>query len=93
MVATILFAHGWVHLVFLLRIPARGSPEARADNPFDMDRSGLIGRGADSRLVHSVGAVLAVVMFAALATAALAVLGWLVLSTRHNGGHGLRVGS
>ncbi|MGV9666319.1 hypothetical protein ACWDUL_36190 [Nocardia niigatensis] len=75
LVAAILFAHGWVHLVFLLRIPARGSA---ADNPFDMDRSWLIGRGVDSRLVHSVGAVLAVVTFAALAAAALAVLGWLV---------------
>ncbi|HEX6233735.1 MAG TPA: hypothetical protein VFZ63_11480 [Jiangellaceae bacterium] len=78
LVAAILFAHGWVHLVFLLPSTQRGSAETGADNPFDMDRSWLIERGADSRLVHSVGAVLAVVTFAAFAGAALAVVGWLI---------------
>ncbi|BEK85880.1 hypothetical protein [Nocardia seriolae] len=77
LVAAILFAHGWAHLVFLLPTP-RGSSTANADNPFDMDRSWLIGRGVHSRFVHSMGAMLAVVTFAALAAAALAVLGWLV---------------
>ncbi len=78
LVAAILFAHGWVHLVFLLPISGGDSPDAGADNPFDMDRSWLIARCADSRLVHSVGAVLAVVTFLAFAAAALAVLGWLI---------------
>jgi hypothetical protein len=78
LVATILFAHGWVHLVFLISGTERGSTDNGADNPFDMDRSWLIERGADSRLVHSVGAVLAVVTFVAFAAAALAVAGWLV---------------
>ena len=78
LVAAILFAHGWVHLVFLLPVTGRDSADTGAENPFDMDRSWLIARGADSRLVHSVGAVLAVITFVAFAAAALAVLGWLI---------------
>ena len=78
LVAAILFAHGWVHLVFLLPVTGRDSADTGAENPFDMDRSWLIERGADSRLVHAVGVVLAVVTFVAFAAAALAVLGWLV---------------
>ncbi|MGS2809810.1 hypothetical protein [Nocardia sp. MW-W600-9] len=80
LVAAILFAHGWVHVVLLLPTPNRGTSEAGADNPFDMDRSWLIGRGVDSGLVRALGAVLAVITFVALAAAALAVLGWLVPS-------------
>lgn len=78
LVAAILFAHGWVHIVFLLPAAGRGSANGGADNPFDLDRSWLIKRGADSRLVHSWGAVLAVITFVAFAAAALAVVGWLV---------------
>ncbi len=80
LVAAILFAHGWVHLVFLLPVTGRGSADTGGENPFDMNRSWLIERGADGRLVHSVGAVLAVVTFVAFAAAALSVLGWLVPS-------------
>jgi hypothetical protein len=76
LVAAILFAHGWVHIVFLLPAAERGS--ADGGNPFDLDRSWLIGRGVDSQLVHSGGAVLAIVTFVAFAAAALAVVGWLV---------------
>lgn len=78
LVATILFAHGWVHLVFLFSGTERTSTDSGADNPFDMDRSWLIQHGVDSRLVHSVGAVLAVVTFVVFAAAALAVAGWLI---------------
>ena len=78
LVGAILVAHGWVHLVFLLPSTERESADNGAGNPFDMDRSWLIQRGADGRLVHTVGAVLAVATFLALAAAALAVLGWLV---------------
>lgn len=78
LVAAILFAHGWVHLVFLLPMTGGDSPHTGGENPFDMDRSWLIERGADSRLMHSVGALLVVVTFVAFAAAALAVLGWLV---------------
>lgn len=78
LVAAILFAHGWVHLVFLLPVTGRDSADFGDENPFDMDRSWLIERGADSRLVHSAGVVLVVVTFVAFAAAALAVLGWLI---------------
>jgi hypothetical protein len=78
LVAAILFAHGWVHLVFLLPSTGGGAGGTAADNPFDMDRSWLITRGTDGRLVHSVGVALAVITFLAFAAAALAVLGWLV---------------
>jgi hypothetical protein len=43
-----------------------------------MDCSWLIERGADSRLVHWMGVLLAFGTFVALAAAALAVLGWLI---------------
>jgi hypothetical protein len=78
LIAAILFAHGWVHLVFLLPVTERDSADIGAENPFDMDRSWLMERGADSRIVRSVGVVLAVVTFVAFAAAALAVLGWLI---------------
>lgn len=78
LVAAILFAHGWVHIFFLLPAAERGSADRGAGNPFDLDRSWLIERGADSRLVHSGGAVLAIIAFVAFAAAAFAVVGWLV---------------
>lgn len=78
LVAAILFAHGWVHLVFLLPVAEGGSAETGAGNPFDRDHSWLVGRGVHRRFVHSVSGVLAVVTFGALAAAALAVVGWLV---------------
>lgn len=78
LVAAILFAHGWVHLVFLLPVTGDDAADAGAENPFDMDRSWLIDQGVNSRLVHAAGVVLAVVTFVALAAAALAVLGWLL---------------
>ncbi len=78
LVAAILFAHGWVHLVFLLPVTGDASSDTGAENPFDMERSWLITSGADRQLVRSVGAVLAVVTFLAFAAAAVAVLGWLV---------------
>jgi hypothetical protein len=78
LVAAILVAHGWVHLVFLLPVTERDSSGKGAHDPFDMDRSWLIARGADSRFVQSVGVVLAGVTFVAFALAALAVVGWLI---------------
>ena len=78
LVAAILFGHGWVHIVFLLPATERSSADTGAANPFDLDSSWLIERGADGRLVHSVGAVLAIITFLAFAAAALAVVGWLV---------------
>jgi hypothetical protein len=78
LVAAILFAHGWVHLVFLLPPTGRRAADQGAENPFDMDRSWLIERGADHRVIHRVGMAVALVTFVSFAAAALAVLGWLV---------------
>lgn len=78
LVAAVLFAHGWVHLAFLLPVPEGASAGTGAGNPFDRDRSWLIGHGVNGRFVHSVSGVLVVVTFVTLAAAALAVLGWLV---------------
>jgi hypothetical protein len=78
LVAAILCAHGWVHLVFLLPASAATSSDRAVDNPFDLDRSWLISRGASRRLVRSVGTALAILTFVAFAAAGLAVLGWLL---------------
>lgn len=60
-------------------MPGGDSEVTGAENPFDMDRSWLIiERGADSRLVPSVGVVLTVVTFVTFTAAALAVLGFVV---------------
>ena len=78
LVAAILFAHGWVHLVFLLPATERRKEDEDGGNPFDMDRSWLVERGVDNRPLRRVGVVLAAVTFVTLAAAGLAVLGWLV---------------
>jgi hypothetical protein len=78
LVAAILFAHGWVHLVFLLPAPEHRPGDEGADNPFDMDRSWLIERGIGTDPIHRVGTAVAILTFLTLAAAALAVLGWLV---------------
>jgi hypothetical protein len=80
LLAALLFAHGWVHLVFLFPQP---SPAAATSDgiawPFDMERSWLIGgAGLDPSLVRRLGIALAVAVFAAFALAALATLGWLI---------------
>jgi hypothetical protein len=78
LVAAVLLAHGWVHLVYLVpSAPVRTAEEA-ASNPFDLGRSWLVGRGVDVRAVRRVGTLLALATFLTLAAAALAVLGWLV---------------
>jgi hypothetical protein len=78
LVAAILLAHGWVHLVYLVpSAPVRTAEEA-ASNPFDLDRSWLVARGADARVVRRAGVVLASVTFLTLTLGALAVLGWVV---------------
>jgi hypothetical protein len=82
LVAAVLVAHGWVHLVFLVptpgRPPADVDADVGADNPFDMSRSWLLARGCDRRLIRLSGAALALVTCVAFAASALAVLGWLL---------------
>jgi hypothetical protein len=78
--AFLLFAHGWVHLMFVFPKPERRSETADAPPyPFDMDRSWLIARaGLDRSLVRRVGIALMAVVFVGFLLAALATVGILV---------------
>ncbi len=80
LLALLLFAHGWVHLVFLFPQP---QPAAAASNglayPFDMGRSWLISRrGFDAGRVRVAGIVMMTIVFAASLLAALATVGLVV---------------
>lgn len=80
LLALLLFAHGWVHLVFLF--PQPQAAEVTADGlayPFDMERSWLITRlGLEAGLVRVLGIILMAMAFAASTLAALATVGILV---------------
>lgn len=80
LLAALLFAHGWVHIMFVF--PAPESATAIAGGlayPFDMGRSWLITNvGLDAGAVRSIGIVVMLVTFAAFAGAALSTMGWLV---------------
>jgi hypothetical protein len=80
LLALLLFAHGWVHLVFLFPHPDPAPVTAGGlAYPFDMERSWLIARlGLESRSVRTLGIVLMAVVFAASVLAALATVGLLV---------------
>ena len=77
LLALLLFAHGWVHLVFLF--PQPQPAEVTADGlayPFDMERSWLITRlGLEAGLVRVLGIILMAIIFAASTLAALATVG------------------
>jgi hypothetical protein len=80
LLALLLFAHGWVHLVFLF--PQPQPAEVSADGlayPFDMERSWLIARlGVEAGLVRILGIILMAIVFATATLAALATIGILV---------------
>ncbi len=81
LLAGLLFAHGWVHLLFVFPRPA---PEAATTAggtawPFDLSQSWLVTRvGLDVGLVRGVGLVVMVLVFASFLVAALSGLGVLV---------------
>ena len=78
--AALLFAHGWVHMMFVFRRPdpAQAKPDA-APWPFDLSTSWLITRGGlPEAAVVGLSRALIVVTFAVSLLAALATLGWLV---------------
>jgi hypothetical protein len=78
LLATLLFAHGWVHLMFVFPAPA-ASPGGGLAYPFDMGRSWLIGSiGLDEGLVRALGIALMGLTFAGFTLAAMATVGWLV---------------
>jgi hypothetical protein len=80
LLAFLLAAHGWVHVLFLFPKPAAdAAANDAASYPFDFRLSWLIRRGGlDDRLVLAIGTVLTVIVLllhtlAALATVALLV--------------------
>ena len=78
--AALLFAHGWVHMMFVFPRPdpAQAKPDA-APWPFDLSTSWLITRGGlPEAAVVGLSRALIVVTFAVSLLAALATLGWLV---------------
>jgi hypothetical protein len=80
LLAALLFAHGWVHLMFVFPQPQPAAATAGGlAFPFDMGRSWLIGRaGLDPGLVRGAGIVLIGAVFVGSLLAALATVGLLV---------------
>jgi hypothetical protein len=80
LLAVLVFAHGWVHLLFVFPKPEREDGDASASEyPFDFGRSWLIRRaGLDVRLVQAVGLIVMGLTFAFSVLAALATVGLLV---------------
>ena len=78
--AALLLAHGWVHLMFVFPTPEAASATAGGlAYPFDMGRSWLIATvGLDAGLVRGIGIVVMAVTFAGFSLAALATVGWVV---------------
>ena len=80
LLALLVFAHGWVHLMFVF--PKPESPNAtvgRSEYPFDFERSWLILRqGLDAALVRRVGLVVMALTFALSLLAALSTVDLLV---------------
>jgi hypothetical protein len=75
LLAVVLVAHGWVHLLFLFPHPA--APAGKRDSwPFDLRTSWLVGRmGVPAGLVRGLGRALAVATFALAVLAALVTVG------------------
>jgi hypothetical protein len=80
LLAALLFAHGWVHVMFLFPRPEGAAATAGGTTwPFDMGRSWLIGgAGVDANLLHTVGIVMIVATLVAFFLAALSTVGLLV---------------
>lgn len=80
LLAALLLAHGWVHVMFVFPAPeAAASSAGGLAYPFDMTRSWLItNAGLEAGLVRSIGVAVMVVTLATFALAALATVGWLV---------------
>ena len=80
--AALLFAHGWVHLMFVFPKPPPprdAAPAAATAWPFDLGSSWLVGRaGASSGAVRAIGRALVVITFGSFLLAAGATAGVLV---------------
>jgi hypothetical protein len=81
LLAALLFAHGWVHVMFAFPRPPRaaGSTDDGPAWPFDLRDSWLVSRaGVAAGPVGAIGRILVVVTLAGFLLAALATLGILV---------------
>jgi hypothetical protein len=80
LLAGLLFAHGWVHLMFVFPQPDPAAATAGGPAwPFDMGHSWLItGPGLDVGLVRIVGITFMAVVFVGFVLAALSTVGLLV---------------
>lgn len=79
LLAALLLAHGWVHVMFVFPVPEAASTAGGLAYPFDMGRSWLVtSLGLDAVAVRSIGIAVIVVTVVAFLAAALATMGWLV---------------
>jgi hypothetical protein len=83
LLAALLLAHGWVHVMFVFPAPAEATATAGGlAYPFDMGRSWLItGAGLDAGMVRSIGVAVMAATFVGFVLTALATVGWLVPTT------------
>lgn len=79
LLALLVFAHGWVHLMFVFPKPKRSGNYSGGEYPFDFGRSWLIRRqGLEAGLVSRIGVVVMVFTFALTTLAAMATVGLLI---------------
>lgn len=79
LLALLVLAHGWVHLMFVFPKPERPEASGGTEYPFDFERSWLIRRvGLQPGLVRIIGLVAVGVTFALSLLAALSTVGLLV---------------
>lgn len=80
LLAALLLAHGWVHVMFVFPAPAEVTATAGGlAYPFDMGRSWLItGAGLDAGMVRTIGIAVMAATVVGFALTALATVGWLV---------------
>jgi hypothetical protein len=82
LLAALLLAHGWVHVMFVFPAPAEATATAGGiAYPFDMSRSWLItSAGMDAGMVRSMGIAVMGLTLGGFVLTALATVGWLVPS-------------
>ncbi len=82
LLALLVLAHGWVHLMFVFPKPeGSGNYAGVSEYPFDFGRSWLIRRaGLDANLVRSIGVAVMALTFVLSLLAALATVGIIVPS-------------
>ena len=82
LLAGLLLAHGWVHVMFVFPAPTEATATAGGlAYPFDMSRSWLITNvGLDAGMIRAAGIVVMTVTVVGFALTALSTVGWLVAS-------------